>query len=177
MKGVLDLRYFIEQDISKARALSLSNNTNDPEKSAAALWDFVLLNEHPLSWRATWFLEHLGAEDKEYVRPYLNLIIEAFPSFIFAGQRRSSLKILQMFPVVDYDYARMVDICFDLYLSNSQPVAVRMFSLRQLYDIIKVEPELKQELKGAIELVMTGDERSLQSISRKILAKVSKTKK
>ena len=174
MIGLGNLRYFIEVEISKKRAEHLVKSTPEPEALAAELWDFILLNEHPISWRANWFLEHLGAENREFVRPYLQSIVKAFPTFKFDGQRRSSMKILLMFPITDYDYGRMVNYCFDLLLSHEDAVAVRMFAMLILVEIVKLEPELKGELKDTIEFILPNTQKGLQSICRRTLVKLDK---
>ena len=105
---------------------------------------------------------------------FLKLIVEAFPSFKYDGQKRSSLKILLMFPVTDYDYTKVLNFSFDLLLSNSEPVAVRMFAILILFEITKLEPELKPELKETIELILPQTQKGLQSICRRTLAKLDK---
>ena len=174
MNGKEDLRYFIEEEISKKRAMLLVQNTSEPKKLAAALWDFVLLNEHPVSWRAMWFLEHLGDEDKECLRPYLDAIVDAFPNFKYDGQKRSGLKILLMFPITEFNYAKMLNFCFDLILSHEAPIAVRMFSMRMLLEIVKREPELKGELKESLEFIIPHAQKGLLSAARKTLKALEK---
>ena len=174
MKEVADLRFFIEEEISKKRAVALAQHTTDPQVLAAALWSFVLLNEHPVSWRATWFLEHLGHENKEYVRPFLNPIVEAFSTFKIDGQKRSSLKILLMFSLDDYNYEPMVGHCFDLLLSHEEAIAVRMFCMRFLLKVVKIEPELKEELRQSIEFVLPHAQRGLLSVCRNSLQALKK---
>jgi len=172
MTGRAELIVFIEEEISKKRAELLVQNTSEPEKLAATLWDFVLLNKHPLSWRSMWFLEHLAAENRAVAQPYLNAIVKAFPSFKFDGQKRSAMKILLMFPVKYYDYEMMLNTAFDLLLSNDEPVAVRMFSMRLLFEIVKIEPELKGELKESITFIIPHAQKGLLSAARDVLKRL-----
>ncbi len=172
MGGVADLRDFIEEDISKERTLALTKNTSRPKELAASLWGFVMMNEHPVSWRAMWFLEHLGAADHELVRPYLDSIITEFSTFKFDGQKRSALKILQMFDVTEYDYGHVLNICFDLLLSNKEPIAVRSFAMQIVFDIAQVEPEIKPELKEIILHILPEGSKGIQSKARKLLKKL-----
>ena len=174
MNGVEDLKKFIEEEISKKRAKVLVQNTSEPEQLASALWGFVLLNQHPLSWRAMWFMEHLAAENREYARPYLNAIVVAFSSFKFDGQKRSGLKILLMFSVTDYDYEMMLNTAFDLLLSNDEPIAVRMHAMRLLLEIVKLEPELKEELKKSINFIMPYAQKGLLSASSDVLKRLER---
>lgn len=176
MNNKEDLKDFIEIEISKKRAVILAQNTENPTMLANALWEFVLLNKQPLSWRATWFLEHLGAENKEYVRPYLNSIVKAFPLFKFDGQKRSSLKILLMFSLDDYNYEPMVGRCFDMLLSQYEPMAVRMFCMRFLLKVVKIEPELKGELKESLEFILPHAQKGLLSACRNSLLALDRIK-
>jgi len=170
------LRLFIEEEISKKRAVTLVQQSPEPEALAAVLWKFILLNEHPLSWRATWFLEHLAAENKEYVRPYIDSIVEEFPSFKYDGQKRSSLKILLMFSLNDYHYEPMVGRCFDILLSHDEAMAVRMFCMRLLLQVVKKEPELKSELKESLEFILPHAQKGLLSACRKSLQALDRIK-
>jgi len=169
MEGVDDLRRFIEEDLAKERAVMLATNASNPKELAAALWDFVLLNEQPVSWRAMWFLEHLAAQNKELLRPYLEAIIFEFPNYKFDGQKRSALKILQMFPLTEYDYGSLLNICFDLLLSNSESIAVRSFAMQIIFDISQLEPEIKPELKESILHILPEAPKGVQSKARKLL--------
>ena len=169
MEGVEDLRRFMEEDISKERAMMLATNASNPEELAAALWDFVLLNEHPVSWRAMWFLEHFAAQNRELLRPYLKAIISEFSNYNFDGQKRSALKILQMFPFTEYDYGSLLNISFDLLLSNDESIAVRSFAMQIIFDISKLEPEIKPELKESILHILPEASKGVQSKARKIL--------
>lgn len=172
MGGVADLQAFIEEDISKKRVLALTQGDSNPEELAQVLWEMILRNQHPLSWRAMWFLEHLGAENKEIVRPYVNKIIHSFSTFVFDGQKRSGLKILQMFTPVEYDYAVVLNFCYDLLLSNSEAVAVRSFAMQIVYDIAQIEPDLKPELRQTLELILPECQKGMKSKARKLLSKL-----
>ena len=172
MGGVEDLKGFIEEDISKERVLALTMGNSKPKELAATLWEMTMRNEHPLSWRAMWFLEHLGADNHEIVRPYLEEIVNEFTNFEFDGQKRSALKILQMFPVTDYDYGVVLNFCFDLILSNNEPIAIRSFAMQIVFDIAQIEPELKPELKHAIMLILPESSKGIKSKARKLLAKL-----
>lgn len=172
MGGVEDLQVFIEEDISKERVLALTQGSSNPEVLAQVLWEMILRNQHPLSWRAMWFLEHLGAENKEIVRPYLNKIVESFPNFVFDGQKRSGLKILQMFPPKEYNYGPVLNFCYDMLLSNNEAIAVRSFAMQMVFDIAQIEPELKPELKQTLLLILPDSQKGIQSRVRKLLSKL-----
>ena len=171
-----ELRAFIEDDLSKKRTVALVQQTTEPDNLAAVLWEFVLLNEHPLSWRATWFLEHLASENKDYVRPYLDAIVKAFSGFKFDGQKRSSMKILLLFELHDYNYEPMVGRCFDMLLSQNEAMAVRMFCMRFLLQVVKIEPELKSELQQSLEFILPHAQKGLLSACKNSLQALARIK-
>jgi hypothetical protein len=68
----------------------------------------------------------------------------------------------------------MLNYCFDLVLSHEAPVAVRMFSMTMLLEIVKREPELKSELKESLEFILPHAQKGLLSATRKTLSALEK---
>ena len=68
----------------------------------------------------------------------------------------------------------MVDICFNFLLSQDEPVAIRVFAMTVLGNIAQKWPELKNELRMAIEENMEFGSAGFKSRGKKELKRLKK---
>lgn len=64
---------------------------------------------------------------------------------------------------------KLISLCFELILSSSEPVAVKVLSLEMLDKLRAQHPELKNEIKATIEDQMPKTSMAFRSRSNKIL--------
>ena len=172
MGAIVDLEKFILEDLSKERMISFINLAPDQNLLAEDLWKLILRSEKPISWRSSWFFEHLGKINKEVLRPYLPLILEELPKFKYDGQKRSCMIILQLFSLQDFDYGIALNISYDFFLSRSESLAVQVHAMQMIFNIAMIEPDLKQELREAIEYKLPEAQVGFKSRARRLLKKL-----
>ena len=69
---------------------------------------------------------------------------------------------------------QLVDLCFERMLSGTVPVAIKVHCMEILFNIVKAEPDLKGELRLAIESRMNQETAGFRSRGRKILKQLHK---
>ena len=138
-----------ELSIERVKALKKIDNSKKVELTSL-LWEIMISNKHPQSWRAAWSLFHLVEKDKELIRPYIVKITELLPHFKHDGQKREMMKILQIFPSKELNIGKLVDICFKFLDSQNESLAVRVHAMQIIYNISEIEPDIKPELKSTI---------------------------
>jgi len=82
---------------------------------------------------------------------------------------RNSVRILQQIEVPDSLHGELMNHCFGFIESPSTPVAIKAFSLTTLFNLSKLYPEIKHELKLIIEERWNNETAAFKSRGKKIL--------
>ena len=164
---------FILNNISKDNIDAIIKSDKVNQEMIDTLWDFSISNKHPQSWRAAWMLFHLlNNRNKEYIRPYLNQMLDLLNTFTHNGQKREIMKIILLFDVEEIEMGKAVNICFDILINPKEALAVRVHAMQILFNISKLEPDLKPELKDVIEIIIQEDSPALRGRGGMLLNKM-----
>jgi len=144
---------------------------NDP-KEFEKIIDIIFRGKAPLPQRASWLLMVVSRKNPELIKPYISLFINSVAGFKIDGIKRNMLSALCTQEIPKRLQGKMVNICFDFILSPSETIAVKVLSLDILAKFIKDYPELKNELKAAIEDQLPKTTIAFQSKGNKILKKL-----
>lgn len=145
-------RYLIE-DISSESVKRLAKKDVTASKLAETLWEITLDNIHPYSWRAAWFLQHIILENRHLANFYAPLFLKNINNFNHPGQVRHGLIIVLLSDEKDWDDGFLLNLCFDYMISESQPPAIRVYSMEIVQRVVNRLPELKREFKETLELI------------------------
>jgi hypothetical protein len=107
--------------------------------------------------------------------PYVNKIAEAFSGFKTDGQKRAFAYILSKYTTSlnEENQSEMLDICFKYMLSNEK-VAVKYNCMRFLFAMTRMYPELKGELKAAIDFNITEEVFRMNGEIKKVYKAIEK---
>jgi hypothetical protein len=83
--------------------------------------------------------------------------------------KRNTLRVLRYVEIPEDLMGIAADICFKYLLSGKEPVAVKVHAMDVLFNITRKFPELKEELKLAIEDQMPFGSAGFRSRGGKIL--------
>lgn len=144
---------------------------NDPEEFKKII-NIIYTAEAPLPQRASWLLMIISRKHPELITPYVSRFINSITDFKTDGIKRNMLSALCTQEIPKRIQGKTVTICFDFILSPAETVAVKALSLDILFKFIKNYPELKNELKAAIEDQLPKTTIAFQSKGNKILKKL-----
>ncbi|MCE3280230.1 MAG: hypothetical protein K0S44_2421 [Bacteroidetes bacterium] len=131
--------------------------------------DIIYSAEAPLPQRASWLLAIISRKHPEVITPYIKKFIDSLPDFGIDGIKRNMLSALCTQDIPQKLQGKMVEICFDFILSPTETVAVKVLSLDILSKLIKEYPDLKNELKAAIEDQIPKTTIAFQAKGKKLL--------
>ena len=138
------------------------------------LWKITSEGDPPLPQRAGWvFYTHID-DFPLLFRSIRKKAIEHLSNDIHQAVQRAICKMLYV-SELDGDPGIIVTKCFDLLNDPKITVAVKMYSIRILYRIGKMEPELFPELELSLQANIEYGTAGLKNISKKILTKIKKT--
>jgi len=173
--NIKEIEDFLIEELSVKRAKSLKNIDNSKkEELTSLLWEIMISNKHPHSWRAAWSIFHLVEKQKELMRPYLQEIVELLPDFKYDGQKREMMKVLLLFPTTDLEMGKLINICFKILDNPNESLAVRVHAMQIIYNISEIEPGIKSELKSTILFHIPNSSKGFVGRGNKLLKKMKK---
>ncbi len=113
--------------------------------------DIIYNEKAPLPQRASWLLSTINNIHPELLRPYIPLFIDSIKKLKIDGIKRNMTAVLASVKIAENLHGKLVNLCFDLLLSSEETVVVKVHAMQAIANIAKHHPELKNELKAAIE--------------------------
>lgn len=142
---------------------------NDAERFKELLTIF-LKGEYRLTQRASWALTICCDKHPELITPHLKSLINYLSQKnLHNAVIRNSLRILQFQKIPKSLQAKIINLCFDFLLDKKQPVAIKVFAMTILGNLTVEHPEIKNELRIAIEDQMPYESAGFKARAGKIL--------
>ncbi|MDN5210682.1 hypothetical protein QQ020_01445 [Fulvivirgaceae bacterium BMA12] len=170
----MNLKKALLKDHSRAHALYLADYIRQDEDRFGELMQLFFDEPYLITQRAAWVVGICGEKHPSLIMPYLEKMILNLDNDIHDAVKRNSLRILQDMDLPDNLIGPAADICFRLLSARDEPVAVKVFSMTVLLNVVKKVPELKNELKIIIEDQMPYGSAGFVSRGRKTLQALSK---
>ncbi len=138
------------------------------------LLDIVLLNHEPISRRASWPLRIISDRDNKLLEPYVHIIIEQLPNIDNVAIRRAFLAVLVNVVIPEEYHGELLQFLSEVLINAGSPVASLIYSADIFYKISMDEPELLNELKLMLELLIPFGTPGVKSKCRKTIKKIEK---
>ena len=137
------------------------------------LMDIFLDSDKELVKRAAWVMGHSGVKQPRLAYKHFEALIEKIKEpQIGDAFKRNTLRMWQFMDVPEEYIGEVADICFDLLMSMKEAVAIKVFAMTVLANIVQKIPELKNELRLLIEDQMPYGSAGFKSRGRKILKRL-----
>ncbi|HRG54208.1 MAG TPA: hypothetical protein PLL00_15375 [Bacteroidia bacterium] len=128
-------------------AKAIGNNPAEFKK----IIELIYKAKAPIPHRASWLLSAVNEQHPELLRTYLSKFVDTIERFQVDGVKRNMINVLASHQIPEKIQGKAVDVCFRLLLSPSETVVVKTQAMQVLANISEEYPELKQELKIAID--------------------------
>ena len=147
----MDLKHEILKDHSKKHALHIAEYIGEDANRFDMLMQLFFCGNYQIKQRSAWVVGICCEKHPSLITPYLKKVIQNLRNDVHDAVKRNSVKVLQNVDLPDELLGEAADVCFQLLSSRTEPVAVKVFSMTVLLNIVKKVPELKNELKIIIE--------------------------
>lgn len=155
---------------SRAKALQVAEYACSSAKHFKELVQCFLTNEYRLAQRAAWSVSWAAKRKPEMVQPYIKDLVEQLErADVHAAVIRNSVRVLEITDIPEALHGDVMNACFNFIEKPSTPVAIKAFSLTTLYNLSKIYPDIKQELKLIIEERWNEETPAFKSRGKKIL--------
>ncbi len=112
--------------------------------------NIALENQEPISWRATWVLEHSISKNDDRLIPFINDFLEVFPHRP-EGHQRCILRVLRRMSLDEEQESRYFDHCMGTWENRGSIPSLRITALEEILKIAKKYPELKSEISFLLD--------------------------
>ncbi len=164
-----------EKIYTNPHAMQVSDYACASKKNFKELMQCFLSNEYRLAQRAAWSVSRAARQQPEMIAPYIkDLVAQLHRNDVHNAVIRNSVRILEAIEIPEAYHGEVMNACFSFIESPSSPVAIKAFSLTTLFNLSKIYPEIKDELKLIIEDRWDTETPAFKSRGRKILKEISK---
>ena len=161
----------------KEQALVVTDYACSSCKHFEELMHCFLSNEYRLAQRAAWNVSWAAKKQPHLITPYIKDLIQQLPrKDVHNAVIRNSVRILQKINIPEELHGELMDSCFNFIESNETPVAIKAFSLTILFNLSKIYPDIKNELKLLIEERWEHETVAFKQRGKQILTHLNKTK-
>ncbi len=147
----------LENNHSKENSIKILDFIGKDEKRFEELMHcfFKETKDYRVPQRAAHVVSMSFDKNPELIMPYINQLIEhLYKTDLRSPLKRNILRILQFCEIPDEERGGVYDRVFGLLINPAEDIAVRAFAATVLYNITEYYPELKPELKSAVEFVL-----------------------
>jgi hypothetical protein len=130
-------------------------------------------DEYRLAQRAAWSVKWAAKKKPELLWPHIkDLVSVLHKKNVHDAVIRNSVRVLQEIDIPEKFHGEVMDACFQFLEKPLTPVAIKVFSLATLFNLSKVYPEIKSELKLVIEDNWEHETPAFRARAKKILPKL-----
>ena len=139
------------RDFSKPQMIFLANKIGANQESFDELIDLFLHEEVKVTQRAAWLLSHCVDRHPWLMDKHIKAVILNLNNDVNDAVKRNTLRVLQFKEIPEELMGILAGHCFNYLNSGKEPIAIKAHSMTILFNIVKVFPELKEELQISIE--------------------------
>jgi|SRR5690242_323199 len=160
---------------TKTKALAIAEFACSSPKNFKELMKYFLAKEYRLAQRAAWSVSWATRKKPELIKPYIkDLVVQLGRTDVHRAVIRNSVRILEAIEIPQELHGDVMNACFTFIGKPATPVAIKAFSLTTLFNLSKLYPAIKNELKLIIESNLENETAAFKSRGKKILQAFSK---
>lgn len=169
----MDLRKTILQAHNAQQTRKIVDYVGTHAVRFKALIEVFLAGPYRVTQRASWPLSNCVEYHPELIRPHFKALLDVLEQpDTHVAARRNIVRLLQFVAVPARYRGRVAAICFELLQNRKEAVAVRVFSMTVLANLVQHEPDLAGELRVIIEDNLPYGSAGFISRARKVLEKI-----
>ncbi|MGV3603443.1 MAG: hypothetical protein ACO1N1_19650 [Dyadobacter fermentans] len=158
---------------SKQKATQVAMYACTSEEAFRQLMHCFESDEYRLAQRAAYALSIATEERPELIRPYIGVLVSQLKrTGIHDAVVRNSARILQETDIPDEFHGELMNAAFEIIANRQIAIAIRTFCLTILFNLSKIYPEIRKELRVFLEESVEYEQAAFQSRARKILKRI-----
>jgi len=166
----MDLRKTILSEHSKSNCNKIVKWVGNSQKRFDDLFYLFLNSEYRINQRAAWPLSYCVIDKPGFISKHFSKLLKNLHKpGIHDSVKRNTVRLLQHIDIPKKFHGEIMDICFRYISSPDEAVAIKAFSLSILQNLCEHYPEIKNEIRLAIEERWPYETAAFRSRARKFL--------
>lgn len=159
-----------QQIHSKKHALSITEFAVLSNENFKDLIECFLSKDIHVAQRAARCVSWAARMKPEIIGSYLSILVDQLKrTDIHNAVIRNSLRILENQVIPEEFHGEVMDACFGFIQKKDTPVAMKAFSLTILFNLSKIYPDIRNELRLIIEENIVYETAAYKSRAKKII--------
>ena len=165
-----DLPFELMREHSKRNIVRVTRRVGDDVQRFAMLMELVLNGEVTVSRRASWVMSVCVERNPSLAAPWIRQLIGILDDErSHPAVKRNAIRSLQFIDIPSRSRGRTVDLCITVLRSVRSEIAAKAFAMTVLQNIVKKEPDLRDEAVLVIEPLMEYGSAGVRSRARKVM--------
>ncbi len=171
----MDYRALLANEQSKEITTTIVNDICKHPEKMDDLMQIFIDGHYRLVQRAAWPFSFVTEKHPALIEKHYDLLIKLLDDdSLHQAVSRNILRALQFTEIPEKYEGKVLDRCFEFLNDNSQPIAIKAFSMTVVYNLSKKYPDIVPELKASIEALLPDGSAGIKSRGRKILNALNK---
>ncbi len=170
----MDLPQEISTLNNKTQAQKIADYIGSDPQRFDTLMAVFYAGPYRLTQKAAWAMGHCVNKYPALILPHFSKMIKALRNSSSDAVKRNTIRAWQFVAIPDEYLDDVTDLCFTFLGSQQEPVAIKVFSMSVLLNIVRKIPELKNELRIIIEDQMPYGSAGFCSRGNKVLKALEK---
>ncbi len=147
----MNLAEALVERYSKTGMQQIAAFIGDDKKKFGELMKLALGKNETLAAKASWAAIHTADKKQKLIDPWIGKMIQHLETCTHHSIKRNFLRLFENITIPEKYRSPFLDIAYQFLLSTKEAIAVRVFSMTVVFNITKLHPELKNELKLVVE--------------------------
>lgn len=157
------------KDHSKEVSMAIANDINGDVEKFKKLLNIFLSKDKKLAQRSA--LAFYACDDlfPEIIKDFQDDLMKALPNPPHNAIRRASLRALSKQTISEENLGMCADLCFKFLNDGEEEIAIKVWAMEILKQIVNRIPELKEELRFSLEEQLPYQSAGFKNRAQKIL--------
>lgn len=171
----MNFRKQLELEHSKKATTKIVSEICQSNNKMGDLMNCFIEGPVQITQRAAWPISFIAEKHPELLNEYYPIFIKLLNTQNKHNSiNRNILRAFQYVEVPQKHEGAILDVCFKLLNSSSEPIAVKAFAITVIYNLSKKYPDIIPELKASIEALLPNASAGLKNRGNKILNAIKK---
>jgi len=168
------LRETILKEHSKATCMRIVKWVGDDQKRFDELFNLFLKDEYRVVQRAAWPISYCVEAHPEFIKKHFASSLKAAEKpGAHDSVKRNVMRFLQHIDIPKRFHGQVMDLCFRYISSPTEAVAIKAFSITVLQKLVKLYPEIINEIKLVIDERWEYETPAFKARAKKLLKEFS----
>jgi len=157
----------------KKHALAITEFALSSDENIKELMACFLSKDIRVAQRAAWSVNWAAQKRPDIIEPYMGVLVSQLnKTDVHDAVIRNSLRILEELTIPEEFHGEVMNACFTFLQKRETAIAIKAFALTVLFNLSKIYPDIKNELRFIIEENIDYETAAYKSRGKKILARL-----